>query len=212
MNDNDLITTVRESFTGVHSITPVEQIVDRGRRLRARRRIPRLAAGLAVTAGAAATVTALLPASHQVTAVRPAQLAAWTVQRDPGGTIKVTIRELRDAAGLQARLRADGVPANVVFLHHSFTPTTSSSAIPPSCRAPHMSDEASAHLQKKIVSIPKSSSLNQRSVVLVVHPSAIPAGIGLFIEAFAADPGTTTGDLFGMQTDLVQASPACTGS
>ncbi len=31
------------------------------------------------------------------------------------GTIAVTIRELRDPAGLQSRLRADGVPASVSF-------------------------------------------------------------------------------------------------
>src|SRR6266516_1690081 len=203
MNDDELITTVRESFTGVHSVTPVEQIVDRSRRLRARRQIPRLTSALAVTA--------VLPASHQVNSVGPAQLAAWTVQRDPGGTIKVTIRELRDAGGLQARLRADGVPANGVFLHHSFTPTTSNSAIPRSCHAPHMSDEANALLQERIMPNPGSSALGPNSVVLVINPSAIPARIGLFIEAFAASPGTT-GDVFALQTDLVQASLPCTGS
>jgi hypothetical protein len=53
MNDDELITTVRESFAGVHSATPVEQIVGRCRGLRARRQIPRLTAALAVTAGAA---------------------------------------------------------------------------------------------------------------------------------------------------------------
>jgi len=31
------------------------------------------------------------------------------------GDIKVTIRELRDPAGLQRTLRADGVPASVTF-------------------------------------------------------------------------------------------------
>ncbi len=42
MNDNELITTVRESFTGIHSTTPVGQIVSRSRAVRARRRIPGL--------------------------------------------------------------------------------------------------------------------------------------------------------------------------
>ena len=37
MNDNELITAVRESVTDVHSPTPVEQIVSRGRAMRARR-------------------------------------------------------------------------------------------------------------------------------------------------------------------------------
>lgn len=215
MNDDELITTVKESFTGVHSATPVEQIIGRSRGLRARRQIPRLTSALVVVAVGAAAVITLLPASHQashrVNSIGPAQLAAWTVQRDPGGTIKVTIRELRNAAGLQARLRADGVPANVVFLHHSFTPTTSNSAIPRSCHAPHISDEANALLQDRIMPNPGSSALDPNSVVLVINPSAIPARIGLFIEAFAASPGTT-GDVFALQTNLVQASLPCTGS
>ena len=47
-----------------------------------------------------------------------AQLAAWTVTNQADGGIRVTIRELRDPAGLQRTLRADGVPASVTFLGH----------------------------------------------------------------------------------------------
>jgi hypothetical protein len=65
MNDDTLITAVREPFTGVHMNIPVEQIVSRGRAVRARRRIPGMAGALAVAAGAALAVTALLPAGHQ---------------------------------------------------------------------------------------------------------------------------------------------------
>lgn len=45
---NELITAVRESFTDVHSATPVEQIVSRSRVIRARRRIPGAVAAAAV--------------------------------------------------------------------------------------------------------------------------------------------------------------------
>jgi hypothetical protein len=69
MNDDDLMTAVRNSFTSVHVTTPVEQITRRGRALRARRRIPALAGALAVAAAAALAVTSLHPgtprASHQ---------------------------------------------------------------------------------------------------------------------------------------------------
>ena len=65
MNDDELITAVREPFTAVHSATPVEQIVSRSRAIRARRRIPGVAGALAVAAGTALAVTAVLPASHQ---------------------------------------------------------------------------------------------------------------------------------------------------
>lgn len=111
MNDNTVIAAVREPFTAVQMVTPVEQIVRRGRAVRARRRIAGLAAAAAVAAAATVAVTALLPAGHPA----GAQLAAWTVIRQANGTIYVTIRELRDAAGLQNTLRADGVPVSVTF-------------------------------------------------------------------------------------------------
>lgn len=51
MNDSELITAVQESVTGVHTATPV----------RARRRIPALAAATAVLVAAVLAGTALLP-------------------------------------------------------------------------------------------------------------------------------------------------------
>ena len=61
MNDDTLMTAVRGPFTAVHMDTPVEQIVRRGRAMRARRRILGLAGAAAVIAGAAVAATALLP-------------------------------------------------------------------------------------------------------------------------------------------------------
>jgi hypothetical protein len=62
MTDDDLMTAVRQSVTGVHMAIPAEQIVRRSRRIRARRRVPAVATALAVTAAAVFAVTALLPA------------------------------------------------------------------------------------------------------------------------------------------------------
>ena len=65
MNDDQLITMVRESFTGVRTATGVEQIVGRSRVMRARRRVSVLAGALALTlalvAGTALAVTAFHP-------------------------------------------------------------------------------------------------------------------------------------------------------
>src|SRR5262249_61289057 len=61
MNDDDLITLVRDSFTDVHSQTPVERIASGSRAVRARRRIPVLAAALAVAAATVVALTLLLP-------------------------------------------------------------------------------------------------------------------------------------------------------
>jgi len=64
MNDHDLMTAVRDSFTDVHSATPVERIVTRSRAVRAGRRIPALAAALAVTVAAVVAVTSLIAGSQ----------------------------------------------------------------------------------------------------------------------------------------------------
>ena len=171
-----------------------------------------LAGTAGIAACAALAVAALLPGGtgNDAGTVR---LAAWTVQRDPGGTIKITISELRDAAGLQATLRADGVPANVVFSQTPFEGTTSTSAIPPSCAAPQMSDKDNAMLQQQITpSFGAPTTLGPDGVALTINPSAFPPGIGLYIKAFAASPGTENGPVFSLQTDLVTTSPQCTGS
>jgi hypothetical protein len=107
----DCLTTAKDCLTEVHMNTPLDTVVRHGRVRRWRRRLTGLAGAAAVAAGAVLAVTALAPASHQPTA----QPAAWTVARQAGGAIHVTIRELSDPAGLQRKLRADGVLASVTF-------------------------------------------------------------------------------------------------
>lgn len=58
MNDDEVITAVREQRDKVHSHTSVDQIISRGRTVRARRRIPGAVTALAVVA-AAGTALAL---------------------------------------------------------------------------------------------------------------------------------------------------------
>jgi hypothetical protein len=137
-----------------------------------------------------------------------ANLAAWSVIKDRHGLVRVTIRELRDPLGLWRMLRADGVPAYVRFLKHDFMATTSDRGLPKVCRAPRMSDEANANLQGKIMPIDPPPLAD---VAINFRPSAIPRGIGVFLEAWAAPPGTSNGPYLTVQTDLVQVSPQCTG-
>ncbi|MGO9082960.1 MAG: hypothetical protein ACLQDY_28690 [Streptosporangiaceae bacterium] len=110
MNNDELITTVRESVTDMHMTIPEEQIVSRSRAIRARRRVPAAAGALAVAAGTAVAVTALVPSGHQPGHPVSARLAAWTVAQQASGDINVTINQLQNPAGLQSTLRADGVP------------------------------------------------------------------------------------------------------
>jgi hypothetical protein len=184
MNDDQLITAVKESVTGVHMHVPTEQIVSRSHAVRARRRIPGLAAALAVAAGVAVAVIALLPASHQPSV----QLAAWTVAKHADGMVSVTIRELRDPAGLQRTLRADGVPANVTFFGQ----------LPRSCQR----YSAGRALINRVFTVRHAG----RFPVMVIHPSALPDGAGVEISPPAQQP------TISVAIGLVRASPQCTGS
>ncbi len=55
-------------------------------------------------------MTALAPASHHPRV----QLTAWTVAKQADGDVTVSIFKLSDPAALQAKLRAEGVPASIV--------------------------------------------------------------------------------------------------
>jgi hypothetical protein len=200
MNDDELITAVKESVTSVHMDVPAEQIESRSRAIRARRRIPGLAGGLALAAGAALAVTTLLPASHQPSHPAPARLAAWTVVKQADGNIRVTVRELRDPAGLQRTLRADGVPASVTFIGQPN----------PACHGHTGGGDQSQRRQLlKHVYTPRPG--NNKVKVVVIHPSGLPSGAGVLIAAGSPTRASHAGST-ALTLGLVHASPQCTGS
>jgi hypothetical protein len=196
MNDNELITALREQRGKVPMDTPVEQIISRGRAVRARRRIPRVAAALGAAATVAFAVSVALPAGHP--ASEPgAQLAAWIVARQADGSIQVTIRELRDPAGLQRTLRADGVPASVTFTDQQN----------PACQG--YPGGGSQSQRRHLLSSVAAPAAGRDA--MVIHPSALPSGAGLQIYTlFQNYPGPRGS--FQVAVGLVQASPQCTGS
>ena len=224
MNDDELITAVRESFTGVRSATPVERIISRSRAVRARRRLPWFAASVGMAGAAVAAVSVALPASrpaasvpavsHQVVshpASGPAvQLTAWTVTRQADGSIRVTFREATDAAGLQRTLRADGIPVSVTFTgqqNPACQPYPSSgSQAQPSPGQPFGGPMAGV-VSRDFLRNPKQAYTTPYA--LVIHPSALPSGAGLQIWS-SGTPGAA--DNFQLGVGLVQASPQCTGS
>jgi hypothetical protein len=196
MNDDELITAVKESVTRVHMDIPAVQIVSRSRAIRARRRIPAVAGALAVAAGTALAVTALLPSGHQPSHPARAQLAAWTVVKQADGGIRVTIHELRDPARLQSTLRADGVPVSVTFTGQSN----------PACRPYGL---GGSHLLRSMVTpLPGHGNLR----VLVIRPSAFPAGAGLAIAAGHPGQSPRGGGVELTIGPPVKTSPQCTGS
>ena len=209
MNDDHTLTVikdrlaeVRDSLGEVYPRIPASEIVARARRSHVRRRlIPGLAGVLALAVAAALAVTTLAPASHQASGHPRVQLAAWTVVTQPGGTVSVTIRELRDPAGLQSRLRADGVPATVTFL----------SQLNPACHPWPGAAMEGMHT-------PAGNTLFNKVFpphpgppgVVVIRPSALPRDGGVQLAASFGGPGPRAYITIG--AGLVQASPECTGS
>jgi hypothetical protein len=207
---------------------------------RSRARSVRLALAGAIAAAALAgglLTQGLLSGGTTAGGARPArsgaQLAAWTVQRAPGGLLIVTIRDLRDPSGLAALLRRYGVPARLEFPGYNFTPTTSLSVLPRGCKSPNLSNRAYFKLATAIeppsylwTPMPGRHRVGlhaftfrlpprDRSLLgsFAIRPSAIPRGIGLFIEAWASPhpgPGGLAGDS-SVVRDLVYATAQCTG-
>jgi hypothetical protein len=208
MNDNEVLTAVRDSFSEVRMCVPLDQTVRRGRVLRARRRGSRVAAlaGAAALAAVTAVTAVNLGAPARSVPVSPGNgglaLDAWTVTVGPDHTVNVTVRQLSNAAGLQQALRADGIPARVAF--QAGTPSDTP-PLPAGCRNVAMSDEANATLQGKIISTPVPVPPAQ--IALALHPRAIPHGIGIYL---AIQSGSSSRD-WGWGLDLVQAASTCTG-
>jgi hypothetical protein len=227
MNDNELITAVRESVADVRSATPVARIIGRGRAVRARRRIPGVAGALVVAAGTALAVTTLLPSGHPglLPSGHPgllpsgshpagARLAAWTVAMQANGDIDITINQLQNPAGLQSTLRADGLPVAVSF---------SGPALSASCQ-PY-------DAPKDVLRAVAQWNTNDGGAFLVINPQALPSGtgVGIFDDPGAGfpspSPGTPThgsgrpagingppaGITGPLGVGLVYASQQCTG-
>jgi hypothetical protein len=123
------------------------------------------------------------------------------VAKQADGSIRVTIRELRDPAGLQSTLRADGVPVSVTFIGQSN----------PACQPYGFSGSQSQHrhlLGSMVTPLPGHGNLR----ILVIHPSAFPAGAGLALAAGHPDQSPRGGGLELTIGPPVKASSQCTGS
>jgi hypothetical protein len=227
MNDNELITTVRQSVADVHTITPVGQIMSRGRAARARRRIPVLTGALGVAAATVLAVTTLLTASHPA-ASHPAsghdaRLAAFAVTRQADGSIQVSMfHQLRDAAELQqlqGTLRADGIPASVTFIGQQ-NPACQAYRMPPSDQPISRSVRQGGFPNSPLSGVLGSPFQNPVGDAMVIHPAALPRGSGLQIAVMRGIPARPGGPWpypkgsghAVVSVGLVNASPQCTGS
>ncbi len=234
MSDTDVLTAARDSLSGIPLASPprVETIMARGRARRSRRLIPAVTGTLAAAAGTALAVTALAPAGHQpgdpASSQPTTQLTAWTVTKLADGNISITIRELEDPAGLQSTLRADGVPASVTFAGEQ-NPACKAYPGGTPVSIPHPSTALLKRVfpepygRLRLLPLPRvprpgmtpvytgrvhlrpplpRPSANQ--AVIVIDPSALPAGAGVQL-------GASPGGNAVLIPQVVYASQQCTG-
>jgi hypothetical protein len=118
MNDDEVITAVREQRDKVHSHTPLEQILSRGRVVRARRRITGAVGGVAVVTAAAVVLGLGLSGALGSAPARSTgtiRTAAFTLTENANGTATLTVtpQVFVDPGTLQSDLRQYGIPAIV---------------------------------------------------------------------------------------------------
>jgi len=232
MNDSQLAAMLRDSVADVHAETPLTQIIRRGHTIRARRRAPVAAAATVAVAGAGALAASTLTVSGHPTQqatdtgtdasrspstpTTHLRLAAWTVTKQADGNISITLRQLQDASGLQAMLRADGVPASVTFdqlnsschtypassdLLDEVFPSNQHQPTPPAGTPRMTRAAADAPPPSPTVTMPTAGS-----TVVVVDPSDLPKGSGVQLAS-----ASSTGSIAILLPRLVHATSACTG-
>jgi hypothetical protein len=175
--DEQIIRAARTRLAGeLADLTPPAGLLAAVCRRHARRRRSLLQAAGAAAAAAAVVASAAIVTRAAGPGGRPAaRLAAWTVITQPSGTVAVSIRDLRDPAGLQRALQAHGVPAIVRF-HPSGSPM-------PGCVIPGGSPLASAY--QRVFRQPPAAG--RGGPLLRINPAAVPLGAEIGIDAA---PGT----------------------
>jgi hypothetical protein len=230
MNDTALsaavrshLTEVHDSLSTVHLDIPASEIVARARKRRVRRRQSALAGAAGIAACAALAVAALLPGSGTDSSTGQARLAAWTVAKQPDGSVMITLHAVRHPARLQQTLRADGIPAKVSVNRQE----VENSLDVPGCHVYPLGPPDGAAggtpeaLWEKVFYGPH---MNVRSDTFWVYPSAIPHERGVVIVIhYGPDKLSNDYRNYPVGTDLgygvdsyslylVNATPKCTGS
>ncbi len=206
MNDQELITAVRQSVQGVRMTVPAEQIVSRSRVIRASGH-RRLAACITAVAAAGSVVlglglsgalgaapnggTGTIRGTSTIRSAGTIRTAAFTLTSNANGTDTLTLTrsQLFNPAALQQALAHHGIPALVK------TGTYCSSN--PAALDPSSIGVLTVQLANG-TPLPKPSSAGKTvpsagfipaDIVTVINPKAMPSGTELFFGYFNSDHG-----------------------
>jgi hypothetical protein len=119
MNDEQVLTAVRRSLiaetgdlAGMGVGPPADKVMARGQVLRQRRRLMAGVSGVAAV-GVALALALALPSGGTGPGPVHVNLAVWSVNTNPGGTVTFKLGRLSEPARLQHVLAEAGVPAIV---------------------------------------------------------------------------------------------------
>jgi hypothetical protein len=174
-----------------------------GRSANPRRRVrwPQLAVSGAAIAALAVTLSIVLPGGADGTFVTK----AWAVERNPDGTVTVTMdQQIQDPAGVQRALREDGVSA---YVQVNAT-VTGPQDVELACSYAHL-DKAPAAVQKAVITsnrIPvESNGTSQQS--WTIHPNAMPPGSSSLFADWVSSAFSAVLNPSVLSTDT---APVCT--
>ncbi|GAB3951821.1 hypothetical protein [Micromonospora vulcania] len=186
MREQDVLRAVSDGLSGLDLAKPAEEIIAEGTSRRRRRMATATVAAVALAAGLAVGVPALMspkpatsPTAQRPTSAAPVpaslpptQLVGFTVVSNPNGTVTLTLsdKQLADPGEVRRALAEAGVPAEVRVESHCYSLPS-----PPG-------------LDK--VFLPSASA------ALVIKPSAIPKGAVVSIGYH--DPATNGPIKFGL--------------
>ena len=216
MNDQELITAVRQSVHGVRMNVPADQIVSRSRAIRASGH-RRLAACITAVAAAGAVVLGLglsgaigaapqggtgpIRGTGTARGTGTIRTAAFTLTRNANGTdtLTLTMSQMLDPAVLQRALAQDGIRALVKTGIYC----TSSPAAPDPASIGVLSVRLPVkppHVMVPAPSGPAPSELKQIAArtVTVINPAAMPSGTELFFGYSSS--------IHALFTDLIYSS------
>lgn len=176
--DTDVLEALRASLHDVSAMrTPVEEIVAAGRTRRRRRRLLGAASGVVAVAGLVTAVSSFgvgsanAPGSSQASGAVHVRTVAFTLDTMKDGRIQVTWDKeqyFKDPTGLQTALTKAGFP--VLIKVGEF------------CKGPQDDGALDARGDDpKLAHVMKADSAPGGKVTITFTPSAMPAGMELFI-------------------------------
>lgn len=128
-------------------------------------------------------------------------LDAWTVTENRDGTVRVTIREMQDPSGLQAKLRADGVRVVV----------TASLAWPAACREWRGGNYTMG--DRVLQNLNRTGLPTVNGTEFPIRPSAIPGAALLWLGVSqSGKPNGVAGPPGPLGSGYLTASRACAQS